>query len=193
MIDDGLLFRSHIRYVLSKFSIVQGITYSLKIILPTKCLRTIFYSLTYSHIIQSVIIWGEVSNSNLQSIIVKINKILRNVVKVSFNSDRKLMVPTSMVYKRLLVPKFKDIYELNLLKFVIYISTLNGDIWTDYFAHLESSHSYNARNIGLNNPIVRTNVEKSGTIFQCVRALNNLPAKLCDLDNIYLFKSRCKQ
>ena len=193
LIDDGLLFRGHIRYVISKLSIIQGITYSLKRILPTSCLRTIFYSLAYPHIIQSVIIWGGVSNSNLQPIIMKINQILRNVLKVSYNSDRRPLVPTSMVYKKLSVLKFEDIYEFNLLKFVIYVSRLNGEIWTNYFAHLEPSHSYNIRNTGLNNPTVRTNVEKSGTIFQCVRALNNLPANLCDLDNIDIFKSRYKQ
>ena len=123
----------------------------------------------------------------------KINQILRNVLEVSFNSDRRPLVPISMVYKRLSVLKFEDIYEFNLLKFVTYISRLDGEIWTDDFAHLEPSQRYNARNIGLNNPIVRTNFEKSGKNFQCVRALNSLPANLCDLDNIDIFRSRCKQ
>ena len=120
LIDDGLLFKGHIRYVIFKLSIVQGITYSLKRILPTKCVRTIFYSLAYPHIIQTVIIWGGASNSNLQPIIMKIDHILRNVLKVSFNSDRRPLVPTSMVYKRQSVLKFEDVYEFNLLKFFNY-------------------------------------------------------------------------
>ena len=121
----------------------------------------------------------------------KLNLILRIVLKVRFNSDRR--PPISVVYKRLSVLKFEEIYEFNLLKFVIYISKLNSEIWTAYFAYLEPSHSCNVRSIVLNNPIVRTDVEIDSTIFQCVRALNSLLANLCDLDNVYIFKSIHRQ
>ena len=174
LLDNRLLFRGHIRYVISKLSIVQGLRILWKGYYQLNAYAWSFIhwhiGRQYTHIIQSVIIWGGASISSLQPIIVKINQIFKNVLKVSFNSDRIPLIPTSMVYKRLSVLKFGDIYEFSLLKFVIYISRLNGEISTEYFAHLEPSHSCNVRNIGLNNPIVRTNVEKSGTIFQCVRA-----------------------
>ena len=100
---------------------------------------------------------------------------------------------TNQIYKALNIMKFNDIYEYNLLKFFISSKNEDNDIWNDHFALLQPSHGYTTRTHRLNLPTVRTEVEKSGTIFQCVRANNSMPDSLRDIESIESLKRRYKK
>ena len=191
-IDNKLRFKKHIEMVTNKLSIIQGITHSLKKQLPVDCLRTIFFSLAFPHIIQSIIIWGGAPDTTIRPIAIKMNKILRNILKIRYDNNGIPAVPTNAIYKRLSILKFADIYEYNLIKFIKTCKDDDNLIWNNYFRPLEPSHGYNVREAKLRPPNVRTEVEKRGPIFQCVRAFNNIPDSI-DLNiSTDLFKIKYK-
>ena len=191
IIDTKLQFKSHINFVENKLSIIQGITYSLKKLLPVHCLRTIFFALAYPHIVQNIIIWGGAPTTSIRPIAIKMNKILRNILNVRFDAARRPIVPTNNMYKALNILKLEDIYEFQLLKFIVTSQQSDDGIWTKYFSNLRPIHNYSTRRTGLNIPNIRTNVERASALFQCVRAYNSLPATF-NIENMDAFKIQYK-
>ena len=122
--DYKLKFKSDIENVLHKLSMVQGITYSIRRTVPRHCLKQIYFSLAYPHIIQSVILWGGTYPTFTKPIDVKgsglnrLNQLRCEIVK--YSSNHLPLVSTSITYKKLGMVKIRDVYEYNLLKFIIY-------------------------------------------------------------------------
>ena len=192
-IDRKLSFKRHIEMIINKLSIVQGITHSLRNQIPTDCLKMIFYALAFPHVNQSIIIWGGAPETTIKPIAIKMNKILRNVMKVRYDSTRRPLIPTNEVYKKLSVLYLNNVFELNLIKFIKSCKEDNNEIWNKFFKALEPSHHYGTRGNKLRLPNVRTEVEKRGTLFQCVRAWNNLPDSIELNVSIRTFKYNYKK
>ena len=100
----------------------------------------------------------------------KINKIFRCILNVSFNDNYVPNIHTSEMYKSLNTLKFNYIYDLFLLKFlhfVMYKNTKNTKLFNKYFADLLPGHSYSTRQTRILLPRVRLEIEKRSTIYQC--------------------------
>ena len=95
--------------------------YSLSSLLPKNTLLTIYYSLVYSVISQSVVIWGGAPEANVRNIKITINKILRAILKIEHDENNIPLVPTNEMYKTLNLLKFDDIYKYFLLKFADFV------------------------------------------------------------------------
>ena len=80
--------------------------------------------------------------------------------------------PTSDIYKILNILKFKDLYNLSLLKFLHFILYKRPELFEFYF-----SHSYATRNIKIRLPIIRLEMEKRSTIFRCCVLINEIHNK----------------
>ena len=193
IIDNKLTFKPHVDYVLGKLSAVQGITYALKKTLPSTCLKIIYYSLAYSYIIQSLIVWGGTYQTHVQKIAVKMHAITRNILGVKMGPNYQPLVPTSVTYKKLNIMKLEDVHQFYLLKFILYTSRKNPELYDRYFSSLEPIHDYGTRNPRMNLPFIRTEVERHGTVFQCVEALNKMPLELMNINDPDLFKTRFKK
>ena len=118
------------------------------------------------------------------------NHILRCILKV-----RRLNgIPTAHVnemYLQLEFLKTKDIYFLNLFKFLHFILYKRIDVFMENFSsHLPNSN-YNIRNSIINLPGVRTETEKISTVFNCCKLIKTcdpdflLPQSLSRLKNKY--------
>ena len=80
------------------------------------------------------------------------------------------------LYLKLNLLKLKEIYEYLMIKFIhscLYGS--NSYIFDIYFISLLPNHSYTLREIKLNYPPVRIELERCMTIFQCVHIYNKIP------------------
>ena len=172
IIDNKLTFKQQVDYVVNRLSVVQGITYSLKKVLPSSCLRMIYFSLAYPHIIQSLIVWGGTYQTYMQKIALKINAILRNILSIKMGPNYQPLVPTSLMYKKLGIMKIEDVYMFQLLKFYNNIRANHPLMYGKYFSQLEQNHNYGVRNRRINLPYVRTEIEKHGTIFQCAMCIS---------------------
>ena len=177
-IDNKLNFTLHTQEVYRKLSKYQGIFYSLSSLLPQSTLLSMYYSLVYPVIIQNVIVWGGVPVANLRNINVTINKILRFILKVEYDDNNVPLMSTSHMYKTLKLLKFEDIYRYFLLKFLHFSFYKDNEVFFKYFLPLVPRHAYSTRNTKINLPIVRLEIEKQFTIFQCCKLLNDIPDEL---------------
>ena len=162
------------RDVLSKLSKLNGIFYALVNYMPQKTLITLFYSFVYPTIINNLIIWGGISQSHTVNIKVAINKILRCILRVGYNENYLPIVRTNRMYKDLKILQFNDIYKYSLLKFVHFVLYERCDLFMHFFSEFLPDHSYNTRNVKINLPYARLNIEQQSTVFQCCSLINNL-------------------
>ena len=118
IIDDKLNFSLQAAEVYRKLSKMQGAFYSLSSLLPKPTLLTIYYSLVYPVVSQSIIIWGGVPVANIRNIKTTMNKILRSILKVKHDENNIPLMQTNEMYKSLNLLKYENIYEYILLKFL---------------------------------------------------------------------------
>ena len=96
-----------------------GAIYSLyiSILMPRSVLVNLYYTLVQSVVCQNIIIWGASPLTVIQPLKVKINNILRIILKVK----RVNYIPnmsTSIMYKELKILNLNDLYKFNILKFI---------------------------------------------------------------------------
>ena len=192
IIDDKLNFSAQSAEIGKKLSRLQGVFYSLSSLVPQRTLLTLYNSLVYPVITQSIIIWGGVRESNLKNIKIGMNKILRHVLGVRYDENNVPLMSSNEMYKSLKLLKFDDIYKFFLLKFVHYAYYQNCDIFRIYFSHLLPTHNYCTRGNNINLPSVRLEVEKQGTIFQCCKVINEVPHYLLEPQSPGMLKKRYK-
>ena len=177
-IDNKLSFIPHVADVKMKLSKLQGVTYSLSYLVPRSSLLTIFYSLVYPVLIDNVIIWGGISKTNIKSIEVKLNNILRNILNIGRDENNIPMESTNNMYKALRMLKFNDIYHFHVLKFLHYALYSDNDIFNTFYASLIPNNRYNTRNNRINLPPVRLDIEKQAAVFRSCMLMNELPLEL---------------
>ena len=148
-----------------KLAGLLGVIYAMSKCLPQKTLITIYKSLVLPVITNNIIIWGGACNTHINPIIIKINKILRIILKVKFNENRIPLMPTNAMYCSLNFLKFEDLYKFNLLKFLHFIMFIDNAVYLKYFTPLLPSHNYNTRNVRINLPAIRIELEKISTIY----------------------------
>jgi len=81
-----------------------------KRVLPTDCLKTLYYSLVHSHFSYGIIAWGNASKSNLKPLITLQKRAIRVILNAPYNShtDPKfkslgiLKIPDLLVYQSLI-------------------------------------------------------------------------------------------
>ena len=84
------------------------------------------------------------------------------------------MVSTNFMFKKHDLLKFDDVHKLFLLKFIHFIYYTKPSIFISHFSNLLPNHHYPTRNILINLPQTRLQIEKNFTIFQVCKFLNNL-------------------
>jgi hypothetical protein len=175
VIDNKLSYSSHISELLCKLSKSHGAIYAVSGLLPRPALRTLYFSLVYPHIVQAVVLWGGVSDNLLKPVAIALNKILRTILHVKFDDNRIPLMSTNSMYRELGLLKLSDIHRLFVLKFGLNIINNYPLLFAQYIRPLIPNHSYRTRHSGFNLPNIRLEVERSGTIFQFVKVLNELP------------------
>jgi hypothetical protein len=175
ILDNKLSFSKQIDLVSQKLSKARGILYAVSSMLPISSLKMLYYSLAYSHVAQSVIVWGGVSSNKLKPISTQINSILRTILKVKYDSNRIPLMSTNCMYRALSLLKLEDIHRYFILKFCHYAFFVDTFSYNRFFATLVPTHDYGTRGNRLNFPPVRLEIEKSFIIFQIVKLYNALP------------------
>ena len=180
IIDNKLNFVPQAREVFVKVSKMHGVFYSLSSLVPKATLVTVYHSLVYPLITQNMLIWGGISAANLKNIKTMMNNILRCILKVERDHNNIPLVSVNTMYKSLNLLQFDDIYRYLLIRFLHLVLYKNTELFHEYFAPLLPSHSYNTRNIRINLPVVRLEVERHFTLFQSCKLLNELPDELLE-------------
>ena len=160
--------------VLKKLSRIHGIFYTMRNYMPISTMMTLYYSLAYPTIIQNIIIWGGISVSHTCNVKIKMNKILRCILRVKYSDNNVPLLPTEEMYKSLAILNFKQAYEYFLLKFIHFYFYKNPLFFNLYFMNLLPRHEYSTRNTRIHYPSIRVEIEKQSTIYQCCQLINSI-------------------
>ena len=174
IIDDKLTFSLHLKLIKQKLSKLNGTFYSISNLLPLKTLLTIYNSLVSSTLNNNIIIWGGALNVHVNQVHVLINRILRSIMHVRHDHNNIPMIRTSIMYKKLNILKFEDLYKLFLLKFLRYALYENHDIFESHFAQFIPVHDYRTRSLRINLPPIRLEIERRFTVYQVCKLYNEI-------------------
>ena len=179
IIDNRLSFNLQINSINKKLSRSNGILYRLKSFLPKSLLLKLYYSFFYPYLVQNIIIWGGVSGNKLKPIQVSMNKALRSILSISYDAMHRPLMNTNLMYKELKLLKFSEIYDYFLLKFIHFCIYEGGfNFFQRYFSSLLPNHNYETRNIHINFPVIKLELEKSMPIYNFVSLFNRIPNEL---------------
>jgi len=174
IINNKLNFGRHIDEICRKLSRACGIIHSVSRILSTKTLRTLYHALFYSHLTQSIILWGNAPECQTRPVRMLMNKVLRTILGVKFNNDYVPSIQTVEMYRRLDLLMFGDVYNYCLLKYYRNLKFDNEYLYRHYYDNLIPNHPYTTRGVSFNVPRIRLEIEKRSIVFQSIRLFNTL-------------------
>ena len=96
------------------------------------------------------------------------------------------------MYRNLSILQFYDIYRLNILKFLHYSLYKNQTFFNKYFLPLLPTHHYNTRNVRINLPNVRLDIEKHSALYNSCMLMNQIDETFLSQMSDYMLKKKFK-
>ena len=161
-LDSHLQWTEHFKALYGKLSRANYIINSVKNILPKYCLRTLYFSLFYSHMTYGLHLWGtNMLKSKLKKIFVTQKKSIRIISKAKYNAH------TDELFVNLNLLKLDDAIDLELLKLMYFHSkNLLPIPLQNNFNTNRTLHTYNTRH--RNDPsIIRRSTSALDKSFLC--------------------------
>ena len=133
-----------------KVSRGRGIIAKLKPFLKDKLIRTIYFSVVYSHLYYGIQAWGSADPTVRNKLDILQNKAVRILSGKQYfqiyGQEPGPLPSSEPLYKKLEILKFKDIFELSIANFVF--STLTFDspaIFDNWFQYDHEVHNHSTR------------------------------------------------
>ena len=111
-IDQHLSWTDHIHYLEMKLSRSVAMFYRIRYYLSNNALRSVYYSLTYSHLQYAIDVWGGAGKTALNRLNVLHNKVLR---AMTYSSHKSRVSP---LYRNVSLLKINYIHILEIGKFM---------------------------------------------------------------------------
>ena len=189
IIDNKLLFKNHVEYILLKINRNIGVINKIKHLLPDKTLLLLYYSLIYSHLYYGNLIWGNTYKTYLTKLYNSQKRVLK---AISFRH----IINTNDIFNKLgILP----IFEINIFKSCCYIFKImyNFDIVDDYLAlSLKLATKSIATRISYNfifkHKSFKNHIQHRNICFYGVKHWNNLPLYVRSCTIFLPFKYKLK-
>ena len=150
LLDQHLSWKYQIKSVALKVSRGLGIISKLKPFLKDKLIRTIYFSVVYSHLYYGIQAWGSADPTTLNKLVILQNKAVRILSGKQYfqiyGQEPGPLPSSEPLYKKLEILKIHDIYELSISNFVY--STLTFDspaIFDNWFQYAHEIHDHTTR------------------------------------------------
>ena len=119
LIDSTLSWKDHISKISNNLSRAIGIQYKIRQFVNTKILKDIYYALIYSHLVYAIEVWGSACNTHLYKILIQQKRSVRLMsYKDQFPDLPGPLYPSTPLFKNLEILKVKDIFLLQISKFI---------------------------------------------------------------------------
>ena len=184
-IDDRLKWSYHTKDLSKKLSKLNGVLYLYRKKLSNESLRTIYYSLAYSHITYCVPIWGGTWAQHLKPVITAQKRLLRTI---SFVPRDHRSLPL-FIENRLLSFSFIFKYFSSIVAF----KYLNLNYCSDIFNTRQNQRQLRDNSYKLEVPFFRTTRGQKSVFSQTPNIWNSLSTNLRSINNIYSFKRQLKE
>lgn len=184
IIDNNLSWDKHVNKLCTNLARNFQMFYNIRSILPNYLKRQLYFSLVYSRVQYGIELYGACSNRLLKKIQTMQNKLLKVLYNLPYRTA------TNDLHLELDLLNVKDIYNMNILKFV-YDSCNKESIkqFHDYFKPHHTIHMHNTRQ--QNNLYVKTIKTKYGeSMIQYKGAIfwNSLHQNIQTSSSAYIFK-----
>lgn len=182
-IDCKLVWKQHIFNVKTKISKLMGVMYKIRHLLNSACLKQVYYSLVYPHLLYCSALWGGAYRTYLDTILISQKKILRCMYFKQFNDH------TSPLFLENNILKLDDIILLQTMLFVhgaLHSHPVNSGF------HLAARNVQTRRTNDLPLPLCRTSHAQQCIIFRGSKLWNDLPVEIRTIIPRNSFKKHVK-
>ena len=187
-IDENLYWHEHIAYLCKKVSSLTGILYRVKLFLPTRCKKDIYFALIHSILIYCIEIYANVSKSILHPLIVKCNRLLR----LMQSKSRRTPVPELYsTFSTIPVDKQFQFYTIKIIHKFIYDSSKLPTSIANLFTRCSSVHGHSTRNKDF--IFIPSDSNPNSIKFYGPSMWSKLPISLQSDSNLYSFSRTFKQ
>ena len=157
MIDNTLTWGTHIDNVCTKISRTIGMLYKIRHFVDIKLLKTLYYSLVYSHLTYAIEVWGTADDTYLNRLYILQKRIVRIITFTDKRQVDYTFLPTEPLFFKMKIHKIHDIFKLKLSKFVFnclnYVNPINFHHW---FKLTSVIHNHNTRSkfVSIDNSVL---------------------------------------
>ena len=179
VVDHKLKYDKHIQYIRGKISKSIGILYRIRSIVPTQCLRNLYFSIIHPYYLYCLPIYGATYATHLEPLKLLQKRAIRVISSAGF-----LDSTTPLFYSNGIL-KFEDLYKYSLACYIY----SNQHILNAY----ERPHHYPTRNRDLYiEPLERLRSSQQSVIFNAIKIWNCIPAdiKACNSKDSFKFRLR---
>ena len=215
IIDSTLTWKNQIKNIANKISRAIGVMYKLRPYLNMTLLKSIYYSLIYSHIVYAIQVWGSACDTELNKILI----LQKRVVRLITHNDKRPILPGPLIasdplFVKLDLLKVKDIFIMQISKFIfncLKLETPNN--FRNWFKFNCETHDHKTRlsyfELGKSNYFDLCKLTKSNNLFihyartthyglKLIRVSgpkiwNSLPLEIRNSNSINLFKKDIKE
>ena len=138
LIDEHLNWKEQISQITKKISRSVGIICKLRHCMDVSLLRTIYYSLVYSHLNYGIQVWGSACKTDLDKILILQKKAVRAMTGHRWYQtygNPGPLTPSDPLFKSLGILKIYDVYKLSVGKFIYSsLSHLSPPLFWSWFS-----------------------------------------------------------
>ena len=147
IVDSHLNWKYHILSVSKKISRSIGVMYRIRKYVNIAILKSIYYSLIYSHIVYAIQVWGSASNTELDNILILQKKAVRMMVyKDQYPQIPGPLNPSNPIFLELGILKIQDVFKFQVIRFIYDCLTSNTpSIFWNWFTLNRSVHKHNTK------------------------------------------------
>ena len=164
-VDENLKWDAHIKYICNKLSHISGIFYKMRRLISQDALIVLYYGLVQSHLTYGLLAWGSANKTNIQSLQVLLNKIIRTLSGVRRNEH----VANNILCTNLKILKIEKLYFLEIAKFMyLYHHNKLPELFFPYINVTKNIHPHVSRRTTQKNsfvPHVNSNSAKKSLLF----------------------------
>ena len=176
-LDKNLKFNIHTNLISLKVSKSIGVLYRLRNLLPSSCLRNIYFSLIQTYFQYCISVWGSTYACHLRSLTVLQKRAIRII------SDAPFLAHSTPLFNSANILKLNDLYFYNL-GVIVYCQKI---------PLIERSHSHRTRfRHHFLPPFSRLSLTQHSISFRAISFWNNLPDSIKNSPSLFSFKNRLK-
>jgi len=188
-IDDKLQWTSHIKHCKAKISSSLYAIRSVKHVLSTEHLRTLYFSLIHPYLDYGIMLWGSATKALTHPLEVLQKKAIRSITNSGYNDH------TTPLFKKLNILTFKDMFNIQIENFMYQYFHNNLPInLNDIFRRNCDVHEHNTRH--RRDPCTsnrHTALASKSFIHLGAKFWHTIPTEIKDSNNLKCFNRKIKR
>ena len=154
-------------------------------------MQLLYHALVYPHLLYGILTWGSTNDTIIHPLQVLQNRLIRIICHVKRNEH----VTNNSLFQKLKILKIKDIYHLELAKFMYqYHNSKLPKVFDKYFTCANTVHKHDTRSASLSNYYLHsiiTNSARRALSFSGAQVWNGLNLEWRDF-SYHKFKKSVK-